>query len=203
MTKRFFLVVSFLLISLSFLAAQDQNESIEKQFDKYRELSIAKDYSGLMDFIYPKLFTVVPREQMVAMFEQMDGEEMSFEFKELTMDNLSEVFVHEEEQFALVDYTGKMTIWFLSEEMQDEATMEIMEATFANTYDKIERVDKDGTPGLDMEFQKQMFAIADQDSEDWKFIENNAEQAMLMEMLFPKEVIDHFAKKADEEEDKE
>lgn len=173
---------------------QAQEAAIRDTFDQYRTLTLQKDFDGLMDYIYPKLFDIVSRADLVKTFEQLDSEDMRFDFEEMDIAAVSPVFVYEDKQYALVGYSGIMSVWMLSAEMQEEETLAIMWTSFDSMYDSVESVKKDGIPGFRVVMNKEMYAIADKGKSNWTFAENNLDQPVLMDMLFPREVQAHFAK---------
>lgn len=61
MTNKFFIL--FLFVSVS-LFAQDK-KSLEERANKMYEYTASQQYEKLLDYTYPKLFTLIPKEKMV------------------------------------------------------------------------------------------------------------------------------------------
>ena len=70
--------------------------------------------------------------------------------------------------------------------------MSLMSSSFQAVYgaDKVAVEEENHTFLIALD--KSMFAVADQGSEDWFFIENNAQQEAILDTLIPQAVRDHF-----------
>lgn len=68
-------LASFLLLLACcqpLLSAQD-NQAITGRLSEYFEATKAKDWQKVVDMVYPKLFTLVDKSEMVQMFQDMEG----------------------------------------------------------------------------------------------------------------------------------
>ena len=108
------MTLCLLLTALS-TATWGQSEAIQNRLNEYFQATEAKDWSKVVDMVYPKLFTQVKKEDMVQMFADMEGNGMEFSMKDFTVNDISEPVTHEGESFALVDYSAGMNIRFTSE----------------------------------------------------------------------------------------
>ncbi len=152
-----------------------------------------KNWEGVLDLTYPKLFELAPKEQMLALFQQMEDSGMKFNFENMQIDSISPVFRFENQGFAKVGYNANMTISFEGE-IYGEDVMPFLKTSFETTYGK-ENV------GYDQEKKtfkilalKSLFAITEPDTERWFFLENNPEQEVILNLLIPEPVRRHFSK---------
>lgn len=188
----FFKTLVIVLLATVSIQAQsnDHRAIISDSLEVYLQANYDKDYEKIMDMIYPKLFDIVTRENMIAMFEGMSSEGIDFEISNGIIDRISNLVVHEGERFATVDYRMDMMMRFTGIEYKEEATQNMILASFEGQYgpENVER--KDGA--FYIKTDKTMVAIAPEDSESWKFIEKNDQQPALLGMLIPAEVLEAF-----------
>lgn len=194
--KHLLLILPFLLLPTLADAQTDYRQSIRDTFAVYRDLTIAKKYDRIMDYIYPKLFELVGREQLVELFRGLDDESMSISFVDLRIDSISERFVQGDEQFVLVYHGGTMTVRPGAEMAADTASLSLLRSVYEQQYGT-ENVrlsqSKAAAPTLTIQLKKTLFAIAPTDSRRWRFLENNRDNPALLEFLLPKAVINRFA----------
>lgn len=186
----------FLLYTAAGAQSVDYRQSIRDTFAVYRDLTIAKDYERIMDYIYPKLFDLVGREQLVELFRGLDDDEMTITFVDLHIDSMSERFLYGDEQFVLVHHGGKMTVRPGNNIAADTASLSLLRSVFEQQYGaKNVSLSKSmaARPTLTIQMKKTLFAIAPQDSRRWRFLENNRDNPAMLEFLLPKAVIGRFA----------
>ncbi len=107
---RFFLI-ALSLLSVQLLSAQTSNnpyaDAIQVRLDQYMEVMKAGNYTGSLDYTYPKLFTIVPKpvmaEQLDKTFNSEDGIKITFGESNILKIH-DEVVEVKEELFTFVDY---------------------------------------------------------------------------------------------------
>lgn len=186
------LLISLILLGLGLTASAQSQAGLDENIERYIQATENKDWEGVMDLIYPKLFNLVTREQMIQVFESLDGEGMEFDFKQMEVDSISAFFSHEGEVFALVDYTGEMSIKLTGEQYSGEEVLDLMLSSFRAAYGE-EQVELDReVRTFSISLDKSMYAITAQDSDQWRFIENNEGQEAILDSLIPAAVRTHF-----------
>lgn len=192
-TKFFGILILSVITSMT-LTAQDTDHRavVSDSLEVYLQANYDKDYDKIMDMVYPKLFDIVAREDMIAMFEGMASEGIAFEISNGQVDKISEVMVQGEERFARVDYRMDMMMRFTGIEYEAEATQDMIHTSFQAQYGEENVRRKDGA--FYITSAKSMIAIAPLDQENWTFMEMNVDQPELLKMLLPAEVIEAFAK---------
>ncbi len=185
-------ITLILLATWSIAGLSQSRAGLEKTLDRYMEASVNKDWEAIMDMVYPKLFDIVSREMMIETFKSLDGQDMAFSFEKMEVKEISDLFTHESEVFARIDYTGKMSITLLSEDYKSEDVMEMMLSGFQAQYGE-EHVSVDPAEHtFHIDMTKSMFAIADEGGEAWRFLENNTGQEAVLQSLIPQAVRDQF-----------
>lgn len=160
---------------------------INKVLDIYFEANRNKDFEKIMDMLYPKLFDAVPKEMMLQVFKQMEGEGMDFSINGADIKNISDMVEYEEEKFALVDYVLDMDMKFSGETYSKEV-MGMMKGTFENLYGKENVKYDEENNAFSLKAKNSMFAIADKNSVDWKFIENKPQMEAILGQIIPEVV---------------
>lgn len=184
------LITLCLLIAGLNAAAWGQGDStaIQQRLDAYFRATEEKDWTKVVDMVYPKLFSLVKKEDLVQLFADMEGNGMVFQMKDFKVNAISEATTHEGERYALVDYTAGMNIRFTSAAYQDSSMVSQLQSSFAATYGE-ENIHYNKTDNsFDIQAKKAMFAITPEGSGDWTFMENNPGQEGLLGALIPKAV---------------
>lgn len=184
--------ITLLLLLAGFTTlAWSQNEDangIQKRLDAYFQATESQDWNAVVDMVYPKLFNLVKKEDMVQLFADMEGNGMSFRMEDFKVNSISPTVAHEGERFALVDYNASMNIRFTSEAYQDSSMVSTLRSSFEATYgaDNVRYQKEDNS--FDILAEKTMFAIAPEGSTEWSFMENNPGQEGMLGALIPKAV---------------
>jgi hypothetical protein len=165
--------------------------SISEKLAQFFQATQEKNWEQVLDLTYPKLFELVPREQMLGLFQGMESEGMSFEMGDMVIKDIYGVEDFEGETFTAVDYGLRMDIRLSGENFNDQA-LGFMQVSFETTYgaDNV-RLDKENKTFI-IQAEKTLFAIADEGTENWHFIEKNAEQTAILEQLIAAEVLEKF-----------
>lgn len=167
--------------------SNDYKTVIPKLLTGYFEAINEQKWDAMMDMIYPKLFDIVPRELMMQTFTDALGTGMNMKTDSFMIKNISDLVIHEEEQFAVVYYTGNLILNILEgSEMDNETALAMLEQTYGTIYGKENITYNKEQKTFTIQSSKSMFAIAAVDTQDWKFIENNEDQPALLEQLLPK-----------------
>ncbi|MCO6480050.1 MAG: hypothetical protein J5I94_25655 [Phaeodactylibacter sp.] len=192
-----FTTLLILLISTAFttLAQSSDTTAIQQRLDEYFRATEAKDWKKVVDMVYPKLFNLVEKEEMVQLFADMEGNGMAFQMKDFKVHGISEPVAHEGERYALVNYSAAMNIRFTSAAYRDTNMVENIRANFAATYGEENVHYNKEDNSFDIQAHKAMFAIAPEGSEEWAFMENNPGQEGLLGALIPEAVREKLEEK--------
>ena len=125
MYKSTLLIALFLTLSSFALSAQN-TDIIDSSLDKYIQASNDKDWNTVMDMVYEKLFTIAPKEQMLAMFQQMDAMGMSIQMLEFKVTNKSEPIEADSSQFVIVNYDSREKLTLNNEAFSGDEMINMM-----------------------------------------------------------------------------
>lgn len=188
-----FLPLLLIIVSFPYLNAQSNSyhKALSDSLDVYFEANKEKDYDIILNNTYQKLFKISSREEVLSAFESAEQQGISFEIENSNIQNISEIIVHEKEQFVLVAYQMDMTIAFEGDEYDNEDVLNMIHQNFKNQYGE-ENVKREGKI-FSIKNNSKMFAIAPVKSYDWKFLESKSDDREFLEKLIPTYVLDSFA----------
>jgi hypothetical protein len=148
------------------------------------------DWDGVINMMYPKLFDIITKEQMIQTFNQMEemGMEMKTDFDKI--EKISKVINYENSKFCRVYYNGGLTIKISGVMLENK---EQLKQSFIGTYG-LDNVKYDDTNNkFDINAKKSMIAISNIDSNKWTYIEYNDQQDEVLKQLIPEKVLEQIA----------
>lgn len=170
--------------------------ALKQRLTEFLQYNDELNISKLLDYIYPKLFTLVPRADMEkAMKDGFESEELKVDLENVKADSLYPVFTVGKANYAKVRYS--MVMWMeykkVEESSNPAAQVEAMQEMMANKYGP-ENVQVDAVNGkLKINsVNNQMLALQDSKDQPWYFL-NLKKDDPLMQQLVSKEVIDSLA----------
>lgn len=186
---KFLFTLSAFLFSLTLTAQIKVNPDIQKKFDSFVELSNQKKWDQAFDLMYPKLFTQVPKQDLVDLMTSMEQDGLSFTRSNIKFKSTEVPVVEGNETFVKVDYTGDLTVKITAGSIYDAPkAISGMTEQFQTSYGK-ENVNWNSTDKT-YTIKVTIAMIAIQSSNQWYLIEINKDQMELMESLFPAPVMD-------------
>ncbi|HEX4875626.1 MAG TPA: hypothetical protein VFV31_03080 [Chitinophagaceae bacterium] len=191
--KKLFWSLSFLIITLA--ASGQPDSSLKARLDAFMNANDLMDFEKVMDYTYPKLFTLATREQMIeVMNNSMNNEDMTIRLDSLKIDSIYAVFTTAEGSFAKVDYSMLMLMQ-LKEEADKTKNNEKNDAVIAalkEQYgeDKVKYDEK--VKAIKIYVNTAMAAIKDSYAKEWCFL-NFKEDDPMIEALLSKEVIEKLS----------
>ncbi len=194
-SRRLRLAVWLLLLTPFFLQAQSNDEqAIRSSLSSYLNHAQSQNIDGLLDDLYPGVFAILPRDQMLAYFQQffMD-EEVRFRFESMDVNTVSDVFDYDNRAFARVDYALVMTMEYRAAD-RDESVLDMLRQNLSAEYGA-QNVQMDAAKGsFRIQGKKVMLAIRDTPETGWKVMDYDATlTAFLEQMRIPQEVVEHFS----------
>jgi|JI6StandDraft_1071083.scaffolds.fasta_scaffold54598_2 hypothetical protein len=190
--KRFVLVLFLTSLLLSGYAQTDS--SLQVRLDSFFHLNHLKEIDRVLDYTYPKLFTIVPREQMhEVMKSTFDNDEMT-----VTMDSLKLVKTYpmlntEEGSFVQMEYTIIMRMQFKQTDSTDNpeqmATItSLLSLKYGEGNARYDSIQKQ----IVILVKSPLLAIRDRISPQWTFI-NFKKDDMITPMLLSKDILDKLS----------
>jgi hypothetical protein len=184
-----------------------EEKVIRQTFSTYFNTVEQGDYGTTLDYIYPRLYDLVPKEAMLTAMLQINADpSIQISMDSSTINKISNVITVGDSMYARVDYSFRMIMKLIPEEtgLDEEAETDTTEGEeeeeefnqfdfTANMLDgmygeKNVRRDKENSI-LYIQIEASMFAIDDPKFKGWKFLEKKDQLKPVLEQLIPEEVL--------------
>lgn len=183
------LFLSFLLFALLSKGSKAQTDTkLTERIAAMLKVTESKDLEKMLDYTYPKLFTLATREQMAeAMKNSFETEDFVSTFDSVKLGTVFPIFTIGKGQYAKINHTMLMRMKFKEEidSAQSAEMMPMMEEQFGKG--KV-RFDKNLNTIVIL-LNSKMVAVKDDYAKEWSFV-NYDEASPMVNMLFSKEVIE-------------
>jgi hypothetical protein len=186
MKQKFTLVLLAISLSINVFAQTDKKE-ITNTFNAYKTTLDNLQLEKSMDFIYPKLYEFIPKEQIIAAFKKTFSDtNLKIKFNNIKLKSISEIISFNKVKYALISYSYSMSFTF-----SEDYSIEEFYTIYQQKYGKNNVQKNDKTRTINIKMDKMFYAINDPKYGDfWRFLEKNESQMKLLEMLIPKEIIE-------------
>lgn len=177
----------FLLTSVVTFA-QDLT-SLKNDAQKVFDFTIAKNYDATLDYTYPKVFDIIPREQMLEVLNNMlDNESMSITIENVRPDfTFSNELVINKAKYYVIEHNNRMIMKFKTELGEEKDAMLEYLTQSMPSY-KVSFDEK--TKSFIVDGKAKIIAISDEITKGtWKFLNYNGDSPM-MEQVLGKEVLE-------------
>lgn len=166
--------------------------SLENRLTEYMQLTKEMKLEKLMDYIYPKLFTIAPKDQMLeAMKQGFSNEEVKVTLDSMKVVKIHPVFESGKGQYAKVTYSMIMVMNFTDKEMPAEQ-MEFIKESMGEKYGTENLAIDAQTGALRIRQANHMVAAKDEHAKEWSFL-SIKEDDPTMNKLLSKEIQDKLA----------
>ena len=190
--KKFPLLLFIALCSLSTLAQRDT--SLQRRVDEYLAANKQLDFEKLMNYIHPKLFQIVPREQMIELFKSIfDNPQMTISMDSMSVTGISKSFNFKGAEYKKVDYYIAMSLRFKDSTVltdQDKVSEIQEQVKTSMSADNVKYIAENNSLAIDA--KKIMFAVKDNPRTQWMFVGYEPQQREMMKTLVPEEVLTNF-----------
>ncbi|WP_113645802.1 hypothetical protein [Pedobacter chitinilyticus] len=185
--KKLFLTLSLLLL-INVAFSQTYRENINTSFKVYCDLMREGQLEKAFDYVHPDLFTIVPKADMLKMFNTLfNSGEFTFKFLDFSIKKFNEPLIVEGKHYVVFKYNSNIAMKF---NQMDSTKYDLMKVGLANKFGS-ENVTLDKASGFfKINAEKKSIAISTNGATDWKFVNIEPEQRIIMEKLLPKAVRD-------------
>jgi hypothetical protein len=172
----------------------DNSSSMEQRLTEFMKLNEEMNLEKIMDYLHPKLFTIVPRKDLLqAMKDGFNSEEVKVDIDSMKVDKIHPVFEMDNASYAKINYSMLMLMDFNnaadSTAEVDKEQSEFMRKTMAAEYGE-ENVSVDDATGIiKIQASSIMVGVKEQSDKEWYFVNLKAEDPM-MTKIFSKKVIE-------------
>lgn len=187
--KRIFVLLVFALFTQ--LSYGQKDTSFLGRLNAVLRFTRLKDIDKVMDYTYPKLFTIVPREQLVeAMKGSYETDDFITELDSVNIIKVFPVFKINDGSYAKVKHSLLMKMKYkepldTSDKEGNNEMIKSMEEQFGKGNVRFDIA----ANSLNIFMIADLVAIKDQFSANWTFVNLDEDNPAMLDMLFSKEVI--------------
>ena len=183
-------------LSAQNLSNQDKTD-IQTRLDEYFEFTKVNDYTQMMEYIYPKVFTLATKEQMVEVFNSMKTMGIGLNVDEININKIEDLMDGGSKKYGVADYNIEIRLELLTPVMQSAEVVESLKSSFKVSYNATDMKYDEETKTLSFKGHKYVLAIKDPDydADNWYFLEHDASNPMASEMLIDSDVLTKFKEK--------
>ena len=186
------LFLASLLFVAGLVSHGQQDTALVNRINQMLTLTQKKDLEKIMDYTYPKLFKIAPRELMIATLkETYDTEEFTIEIDSLKIITIFPVFVVSDTSYVKVKHTMLMKMKY--KQALDTSDMEsknmlvsILEQKYGEGNVRFDAA----ANSLNIFMKPDMVGIKDKTSNIWTFANLDDDNPALLEILFSQAVRD-------------
>lgn len=185
------------LLSFFFFAAAAQKTTdvqLNNRLKEYFAFSKNLELDKAMEYMHPKLFTIAPKEQIIASMEAAFNQpQMSFSFDSMSVAAISPIYKTGTESYRKVDYYMSMNITLSdSLDLKIPELAAAMQASFKTGFPGKKIVIDTNTNSINVKGNELLFAIKDPKVTEWMFLGYDRNNPQLIKLLFPKAMRQHF-----------
>lgn len=186
--KSFFVLIAMSLTTV-LVGQATINPAIQATLDGFVEASNNGDWDKAFDYMYPKMFEQVSKQDLVDLMKSTQEDGMSISMDNVKITSTSVPMEENGETFVRVEYAFDMEVDIAAGGIYDhpKATMG-MEQQFQTLYGASNVKWDESGKEFNVRARKSMMAINSGD-DVWKMVEINTDQTALMEHLFPASVL--------------
>ena len=172
-------------------ASGQSDKRLVERLDCMLVLTQVSDFDRILDFTYPKLFTIVPREAMLkALRESLDGDEFTTAFDSIRTVRVFPVFTVGNGSYAKITHTMQMIMSF--KEALDTADIvgRSMLTMIKDDYGESNVYFDQSKNTIRVSMLSDLVAVKDEHAPEWSFVNyDDKEDTELARMLFSDEVL--------------
>lgn len=192
MRKFSFSLILFLSFFLTIQAQHDPR--LVQRLDSTLLATKAMDFDRILDLTYPKLFSLVERDQMKSVLRStFDNFQFVISLDSLTIASISPVMLVGTGQYVKVQHTMLMIFHFKdTADKEGIETEKLVANTMAMQYGEENVKYDEVTRSIRVFTKPEMVGVKDDISPEWTFV-NYKKGDMITELLFSKEIRDKLA----------
>ena len=187
--KRLFLAL--LVNCLAVIGNAQEDTSLVNRLNAMLSFTQAKDLDKVMDYTYPKLFTIVPKETMIATMKiAFDSEVFIIELDSIKILKIFPIFKINDTSYVKVRHTMLMKMKYTepydsTQKEQKEYMVSFMSKKYGEGNVRFDPV----ANSVNIFMTPDIVGIKDRTSK-WTFVNLNEDNPQMLNMLFGKQVLD-------------
>ena len=180
------LIASFIIVFVSLQMHSQTIEPLKLEIEKIYQATVVLDYDAILDATYPKVFEIVPKEQMKEVlkstFNGVEGIKIKL-LPTLPVFSFGEIFKIDNQSFCLVDHNLSMQLT-MDEKMED---VEMMISIFKSTLETEKVTFDEPNNTFTIHKRSTMIGIYDEfTNNSWKFLNKDKNNVLANKLLSEK-----------------
>jgi hypothetical protein len=189
-TIKIFFILSAVLFTSVVKGQATINPAIKASLDAFIEHSNKKEWDKAFDMLYPKLFTKVPKQELVDLMAGMEADGMSINMQNTRITSTSVPVEEGNETFVRVEYVADLQVDIKPQGIYDyPKSISAIDEEFRKTYGGSNVKWVADNKQFKIIARKAMMAI-ETEKGNWKLVEINMDQPELMEYLFSPSIME-------------
>ncbi|SDR71459.1 hypothetical protein [Christiangramia echinicola] len=190
--------IILLLILVSNLTFGQTNESykenLNKDFVEYNDLILKQEFEKSMDYMLPKFFEIIPKNQMVLLMKQVyNNPDLEFKMDKPKNIVYGEPKKIEEKYYSEITYLYDMQMRFNNIEEsenpeQNELNKNLTKLSLEKTFGAGNVNFNEETEFYEIQSNKNAIGISENGTSDWKFVVVEPKQKFILEKILPQEL---------------
>jgi len=186
--KKIFL--SLLPLVFAIIGNAQQDTSLVYRVNEMLKLTKVKDLEKVMDYTYPKLFTIAPRSAMIAAMKNVyETEDFTIELDSVNVVKIFPVFVIKDTSYVKVRHTMLMKMKYKepydsTQKEEKEFMVSLMQQKYGEANVRFDPV----ANSLNIFMTPDMVGVKSR-STNWTFANLNEDNPAMLNMLFSKQVL--------------
>lgn len=170
--RKFIVMIAMALVATTFygqqLSQQDQ-QAIDGRVKSFLGLISQRNYTSLVDYMYPKVFEHTNKDQMFRMFAMLEQAGITLEFKNMEVLERTAIPAENDIDYAMIKYNLDMTLPLTTDDLKGIAPLIVpnLESSFGKgnvIYNKAESY-------IQVKGQKYLMGVKDADyGNEWLFL---------------------------------
>lgn len=190
------ILILLLLVSNFKFGQTDENykEKLNKDFIEYNDLILKQEFEKAMNFMLPKLFEIIPKNQMILLMKQVyNNPDLEFKADKPKDIEYGKPKKIDKNYYSKIIYSYDIKMKFNNtEESEDEDRRKLNEnlikLTLEKTFGSGNVKFNDKTEFYEIHSIKNAFGVSENGTSDWKFVVVEPKQKFILEKILPKEL---------------
>jgi len=191
---RLFTTLCLCLFMAPGLLAQTKEATIKSNLDQYFALLKEQQISEALDYVHPELIGMMGKEMFESQYNQLfNSPGLSVSIEGYALDSISSFFEHDGADYAMVDYTFKMTFVMDMSKDEDGLLHGILLSTYKGQFGA-DNVTSDKEGSYLIQPQREMFVVKKESFDGWKILDYEPGMKIILKNIVPEAVFTHFKK---------
>jgi hypothetical protein len=165
-------------------------KSLNSALARYTKATIDNDIPTLLTFVYPKVFTLLPKEKMEAMLERMYASGKAPNITEIRHQKISPIKQYDKGIYSII--TSKMAMELKSPTPDNEKFEEILLDKLKQQMGANVEVSLDKSKHLFVVKKESQIIGINENSEGWKFVGYQQAKKYAEKNIIPKSITDNL-----------